>query len=280
MNKSPNIALLVSSYQRPQHLRRALLSIAMQRGVSGQMEVVVTDDGSTDETPQLVQEFARSVDFPVRFTTHPHTTFQLARCRNEGAAASIAPYLLFLDGDCILPPDHVAIHLQRRRPGLVWAGNRVLLDASTSARIDDDVIRRGEFVRWACAKQLRRLRNKGRKYLFYEWLRHPTKPRLVGNNVAIWRKDYEQVNGYDENFEGWGAEDDDLGNRVHRAGVRVRSILRWTNTYHLWHPIDVTAPVANTKSRNWVYLRRKGALVCCRNGLVKPTGRSAHTSCR
>ncbi len=111
MGNTPEIALLVSTYQRPQHLRRALLSIALQRGVDGQMEVVVTDDGSRDETPRVVEEFARTARFPVQFTTHPHSTFQLARCRNEGVAASRAPYLLFLDGDCILPPDHVAIHL-------------------------------------------------------------------------------------------------------------------------------------------------------------------------
>jgi glycosyltransferase involved in cell wall biosynthesis len=82
VSRSPEIALLVSSYQRPQHLSRALLSIAMQRRVAGRMEVVVTDDGSTDDTPQVVHDFARSVDFPVRFTTHPHAGFQLCRCRN------------------------------------------------------------------------------------------------------------------------------------------------------------------------------------------------------
>ena len=92
MTVKPDIALLVSGYQQPQHLRRALLSIASQHDVRGRMEVVVTDDGSTDETPQVVQEFARSVDFPVKFTTHPHTTYQLARCRNDGVRVSTAPY--------------------------------------------------------------------------------------------------------------------------------------------------------------------------------------------
>src|SRR5262249_30981114 len=66
----PEIALLVSTYQRPRHLLRALESIALQDGVAGRMQVVVTDDGSTDETSQIVAEFAARVPFPVEFTTH------------------------------------------------------------------------------------------------------------------------------------------------------------------------------------------------------------------
>ena len=52
------------------------------------MELIVTDDGSTDETPQIVADFAGRVPFRVAFTTHPHTTFRLARSRNEGVEAS------------------------------------------------------------------------------------------------------------------------------------------------------------------------------------------------
>ncbi|MBI3838458.1 MAG: glycosyltransferase, partial [Planctomycetia bacterium] len=57
----PEIALLLSTYQRPAHLRRALESIALQSGVAGRFELIVTDDGSTDNTPQIVAEFASSV---------------------------------------------------------------------------------------------------------------------------------------------------------------------------------------------------------------------------
>src|SRR5262245_4454599 len=233
------------------------------------MEVVVTDDGSADETPQIVSDFAGSVDFPVHFTTHPHSTFQLARCRNEGVAASSAPYLLFLDGDCILPPDHVAIHLERRRAGVVMAGDFMRLDEAVSARVDEKVIRSGEVVHWASPDEARQLRGKIRKARFYQWIRHPTKPKLFGNNVGIWRSDYERINGYDENFQGWGCEDDDLRLRLRRAGVRIESILPWTHTYHLWHPTDVTAPQTWRQGRNVAYLNRKGVLTRCRNGLVK-----------
>ena len=155
----------------------------------------------------------------MQFTTHPHSAFQLARCRNEGVAASTAPYLLFLDGDCILPPDHVAIHLERRRAGVVMSGDFMRLDEAASARVDEKVIRSGEFVHWASQDEMRRLRAKIRKGRFYQWIRHPTKPKLFGNNVGVWRSDYERINGYDENFQGWGCEDDDLRLRLRRAGV-------------------------------------------------------------
>src|SRR6185369_6918878 len=112
-------------------------------------------------TPDVVRQFAHSVNFPVQFTTHPHGAFQLARSRNEGVAASTAPYILFLDGDCLLPPDHVAIHLARRRPGVVRAGTFVRLNESTSARIDEAAVRSGKFVKWASAKEIRKLRAKG-----------------------------------------------------------------------------------------------------------------------
>jgi glycosyltransferase involved in cell wall biosynthesis len=269
LSSKPEIALLISTYQRPNHLRRALESVRLQKDVPGKLEVVVTDDGSTDETPELVKWFARSVDFPVHFTTHEHGTFQLARCRNEGVAASSAPYILFLDGDCVLPPDHVAIHLERRKPNVVMAGDFVKLDQAMSARVDEAVIRSGEFANWAPQTELRRLRKQDFKARIYQFFRHPKKPKLVGNNVGVWRSDYERVNGYDENFQGWGCEDDDLRLRLRRAGVRVESILRWTHTFHLWHPTDVTYPQSWRQGRNVAYLNRKGILTRCRNGLVK-----------
>ena len=265
----PEIALLVSSFQRPSYLRLALQSIAQQEGVEGKMELVVTDDGSTDETQQMVEEFARAVPFRVGFTTHPHTTYQLSRCRNEGVRDSHAPYLLFLDGDCILPRDHVRIHLQRRRPGWVMAGDCCRLEQGPSARINSEVVRSGAFTQWGSKSELLRLRKRHRASCFYRLIRHPTKPKLIGNNIGIWRADFERINGFDENFQGWGCEDDDLRFRLRRAGIRVASILHWTHTFHIWHPLEATVPLVWHEGCNVNYLLRKGRLTRCRNGLHK-----------
>ena len=269
----PEIAVLVSTFERPQHLRRALASLAAQQGVEGKFEVVVTDDGSTDETPQLVEEFARSVDFAVRFTTHPHQGFQLSRCRNEGVAASTAPYIEFLDGDCILPADHLQQQLLRRKRGAVMGAHRYCLDRASTERITVENIASGEFTRWVSPRERLRLATADWKARWYNLIRHPSKPKLIGASVSIWRSDYERVNGHDENFVGWGCEDDDIRMRLRRAGVRIESIIRWTSTYHLWHPPAPSCPTEWSAGGNVQYLMRNVRLTKCMNGLKKRTSR-------
>lgn len=269
MSATPEISVIVTTFQRPESLKRVLLSLSAQVRVQGQMEVVVADDGSSDETPEVVAQFAASVGFPLKFVTHPHDGFRLAASRNEGFDASSAPYVVFLDGDCVLPPDHVAIQLQRRQPGVVRVGDCCYLDAESSRRITEEVIRTGEYERWVPPTELRRLAIADVKARFYSLLRHPRKPKLKGGNVGLWRQDFERVNGYDESYRGWGCEDDDFGMRLRRAGLRLKSILHWTRCYHLWHPLDPSAPTKWRDGLNVQYFQRRRRLTCCRNGLKK-----------
>ena len=76
---APEVSLIVNTYQKPRHLALVLESIALQTGIDAAMELVVADDGSEDETADLVERFAARVPFPVRFTTEPHDGFRLAR---------------------------------------------------------------------------------------------------------------------------------------------------------------------------------------------------------
>src|SRR5262249_18819252 len=149
------------------------------------------------------------------------------------------------------------------------AGDCARLDEETSARVDEAAIRSGEFTHWAAPEESARLKRLMRRATRHRFRWRPRKPDLTGNNVGIWREDYERVNGYDENFVGWGAEDDDLGRRLRRAGVRVRSILHWTYTYHLWHSSEKSKPDVPHLGPNARYMRREGKLIRCRNGYVK-----------
>jgi GT2 family glycosyltransferase len=263
----PELAIVVTSYQMPWHIRRVLESIAAQQ-TNRPFEVIVTDDGSTDETASVVQQFAEQAKFPVRFVTHPHTEFHAARCRNEGVRNSEASHLLFSDGDCLMPPDHVEQHMQAARPGTVTCSYCVRLEEDVSRHVTLQAVRGATYVGWTPTEQRSKLRQMHYKALWYGLIRHPRKPALRSTNFAITRDDFERVNGFDENFLGWGCEDDDFGRRLRAAGIRTKSILNRTCVYHLWHPPAPTRPQEWKQGGNVSYLQREIRLTRCVNGLA------------
>jgi GT2 family glycosyltransferase len=206
------------------------------------------------------------------FTTHPHDGFQLARTRNDGVRASTAPYLVFLDGDCVAPAHHVAQHLRRRRAGTAMGGFCYYLDRDTSARIDDAAIETGGLERWVTAKQRWKLTRMDWKARFYALMRHRRRPKLYGGDFGIWRRDYETINGFNEEFTGWGCEDDEFAVRLRRAGICIRSMLRWTRTFHLWHPPVPSYPGDWKRGANVEKLWRELSQTTprCKRGLHRP----------
>jgi glycosyltransferase involved in cell wall biosynthesis len=268
---SMEIADIISTFERPGHLERCLASLEAQQGVDGLFEVVVTDDGSRDDTLRLITAAARHVPFPLTFTTHQHDGFRLSQCRNEGVAASTAAYILFTDGDCILPPDHLRIHLAARRPGRIVAGDCLRLDKEASDAVDAASLRAGRFPALPPAGERLRLALKGLRAKVYETCRTPHRPRLSGNNIGLWRRDYERVNGFDEQYVGWGLEDHDLQVRLERLGLRAWSILLKTAPVHLWHPPAPSFVRNNVGTPNGDYFAALDSRsTFCTDGLTKP----------
>jgi GT2 family glycosyltransferase len=268
MQADLELAVILTTYQRPEHLKRSLFSLSLQRDVAGTFEVVVADDGSTDTTASVVREFARTADFPVRWITHEHRGFRVASCRNDGARGSTAPYLLFSDGDCIFPVDHLRKHLQARRRGVVRAGDCLRLGEEATQRLDTAAIAAGQYHRWAAPGDRRRLVQKRFKERCYQLMRHRFKPKLTGWNIGIFRRDFEAVNGFDESFVGWGCEDDDLAIRLRKSGRRIISALAYTHGYHMWHPTTPSYPSKWGDGCNVDRLHNNRPIRCV-NGLVR-----------
>lgn len=265
----PAASLILCTFERPRNLRMSLASILGQKGAEGKFEVVVADDGSRDETLQVVEEFRQRAPFPIHFTTHPHQGFCPSQSRNEAVAASSGEYLIFLDGDCMIPPEHIALQLAHREPGVVRIGDCIRLSEEASAQVTPSVAQSGGYVSLASAASKRWLYQKAWKDLYYNLIRSRKRPSLVSNNFALSRADYDRVNGFDENFVGWGNEDDDFGRRLKKAGLRLKSILFWTSVYHLWHPPVPSFPNTLADGANIPYARRGFHLTRCGNGLLK-----------
>ncbi len=268
MHSSPDVAIIVPTFQRPAHLERTLASLDAQEDCPP-FEVIVADDGSLDETEEIVSGHAARASYRVAWVTHPHDGFQLAKCRNEGVAASRAEYLIFVDGDCVLPPTFVGEHWRRRQQGAVLTGDVIRLPRKESEQVTASAIRGRRWMSVVPRSEYRRLRWAYTKGIFYRVTRHPKKPRLFGGVNSMYRSDYERVNGYDENFRGWGMEDDDLRERLVRSGVRIRCTPAHLAPVHLWHPPSDTTPTQWWQGANIDYYLRRGKLTRCVRGLTK-----------
>jgi glycosyltransferase involved in cell wall biosynthesis len=260
-------SILVTTFRRPRHLALVLESIALQRHVPRTFEVVVADDGSEDGTADVVANFATHTDVPVRFTSQPHRGFRLARVRNNAARLARGRYLLFVDGDCILPVGHLAAHVRRRRAGVALLGYCGLLGEQESRLLVPENLAVANVTGMLSSAQVQSLGRRHRRARWHALIRHPTKPRLAGGDFGVWRSDFESVNGFDERFVGWGQEDDDLGLRLRAAGVRLESVLDLTWSLHVWHATDATATPRWRDGGNVDYFQRRGRLTMCRAGL-------------
>ncbi|MBB6671469.1 glycosyltransferase [Cohnella nanjingensis] len=96
-------SVAICTHNRAADLQEALLSLLRQRHES--FEVIVVDNGSTDQTAQTVLEFERVVSFPVRYIFEERLGLSVAR--NRAIRESRGEYVLFLDDDAVASEDWI-----------------------------------------------------------------------------------------------------------------------------------------------------------------------------
>ena len=253
------LEVIVSTYERPDALRAVLDSLAAQscRGV----KVAVADDGSGPSTADVVREFAERGDLEVRHVWQEDQGFRLAAIRNRALATGGSDYVVFLDGDCIVPRDFVANHISLAERGYFVRGSRIALSrAFTRAVLKQQIpVHSWGIGRWTFA------RLRGRASRLLPVLRLPLGPLrkwrgrsiegAAGANLGLWREDVVAVNGFDESFAGYGYEDWEFLDRLLRRGARRKNGRFSVPFYHLWH----VARIEREKNRvRWLAQRNRG----------------------
>ncbi|HEY0071147.1 MAG TPA: glycosyltransferase family 2 protein, partial [Chloroflexia bacterium] len=100
--------VIIPTYNRAGMLPAALDSVMSQTVMAA--EVVVVDDGSTDETPDVVREFS-GAGLNVTYLRLPHTN-RRGPMRNTGVAACTSPIVTFLDSDDLWGPARLERQLE------------------------------------------------------------------------------------------------------------------------------------------------------------------------
>ncbi len=102
----PLISALICTYNRAPLLREALQALCAQTLERGRFEVIVVDDGSSDDTRQLVESFAALL--PLRYAYQENSG--LASGKNHGLFLARAPLVCFMDDDDVADPRFLEEH--------------------------------------------------------------------------------------------------------------------------------------------------------------------------
>lgn len=227
------ISIIMTTYNRPDALAKVFSGLRQQ--VSLPFEVLVADDGSAPETAALVKKLSGTAPFPVRHVWHADKGFRAAAIRNKAIRRATGDYLVLLDGDCIPDRHFIADHRRLARRGFFLQGKRVLIGKRRTPAF--------RFADTATAARKVRLFFSSGIGNCHHLVRLPFFPassskRLSGVrscNLGLFRDDLVAVNGFNEEFVGWGREDSELVARLFNHGLKRKSHPFMAACYHLWH---------------------------------------------
>lgn len=259
------MSVILSTYNRARYLELSLLGYMRQSFKD--FEVVVVDDGSTDETAEVIDRYRTLASFPITHLWQENKGFRKARILNEGIRASRYDYIIFSDGDCLPKGDFVQAHVRNYEEGCFLGGGHIRLSKDYSRALTPEMVSQGLFEEVLTTEPLWSLRLRQWKNTFYSFLKKPRRPKFLGLNLSVEKRALYEVNGFDENYEGWGQEDSDLRERLKRFGLKPKSILTQAVVFHIYHEPHST----KVKRPNLSYSRRSDIPIRCIQGLEKPT---------
>jgi glycosyltransferase involved in cell wall biosynthesis len=245
VNKLPPASVVICSYEDGAILEKSLAAFARQSFQN--FELVIADDGSrTDYSPRL-QKWAHHFKHGIQHVTHEKKGFRRARILNRGIHVSRFDRIVFLDMDCLPHKDFVGNHLKYLVPGLAITGRRVHIQREEIPDAES-ILRNGlrfgilQLLRLWLAKKARVIEHGFVSPILYE----SSYSAILGSNVSFCKTDLAAVNGFNEEFMGWGGEETDLEIRMRRNGLRVRNLRNKVIQYHLMHPQRTMENQANS----------------------------------
>ncbi len=221
-----SLSLIITTYNRPEALDLVLESVSLQTLMP--VDVIVADDGSATETRKILGRWCS--ELPLIHSWLPDTGFRVARSRNLAAIKAVSDYLVFIDGDCLVPKTFCESHARLAEHHKLIAGGRELLSrdqtqfllADSGKRSFERAFRGPKFYKVPLGG-LRKIQAKN-------------SGSVRSCNMGLYKDDFLSVSGFDEQYVGWGREDTDLALRLINSGLRIKSARLAACVAHLWHP--------------------------------------------
>ncbi len=255
------VSLIITTYNSPLFLELVLKSITIQT-VSPD-EIIIADDGSKKEVVEINIKNLKKFKLNYKYIWQEDRGFRVALIRNKAILVSEGDYIIGIDGDMILHPKFIEDHIKNAKANRYIQGKRVLLTEEKTKEV---------------------LRTKKLKFSFFEKGLINKKNAIHSNllskifskvnnslkgvktcNFSLFKKDILKINGFNNDFIGWGREDSEFLARFLNSGGERFDLRFNAIAYHLFHSENhKKVPEKNEKLLIETIKQKK---VICKNGI-------------
>lgn len=217
-------SFVVPTYQNKTILKNTLEALNRQRqNKPADYEVIVVDDGSTDNTFEYINNVNRKYELKYIYLERKENSSR-SMARNCGWKEAEGEVIIFIDSDIIVKENYLD-ELDRyfaENDDILVLGLRIMLPESITY---ENIYNGSIFEKYSFnAKNHEMLEI--RHFVFsrfsynlssykYPWL------FVFTCNAAVPKRLLQKIGGFDENFLGWGVEDNELGYRLAKEGTKI-----------------------------------------------------------
>lgn len=195
--KSPAFSIIVPVFNRVQEVEELLDSLAQQ--TDKDFEIIIVEDGSSEPSEKICEKFQDALKIKYFYKTNEGRSI----ARNYGIDRADGDYFIFVDSDCILPPDYIESlkNSLKENPTDCFGGPDAAHDSFSDVQ---------KAINFSMTSFLTTGGIRGGKKSLEKFT-----PRTF--NMGFGRNVYEKVGGFREMF----SEDIDMSTRIKNAGFKI-----------------------------------------------------------
>ncbi len=255
------ISLIITTFNWKEALELSIRSVFNQTHLP--TEILIADDGSDDNTRHLIELLQKKSPIPLVHSWQQNKGFRLSRSRNKALNIAQGDYIILIDGDIVIEENFIADHFNVARKGFFVQGSRVLINHDSTKR----ALEQKELCTCFSDPGVENRKNCIRSPLLSKLFSFSSKrlPGIKTCNFAFWHEDAKSINGFNEDFIGWGREDSEFTARLFHNEIKRQNLKFKAVAYHLYHEKNSRKHLKENDRILENTLKNK--LIRCENGL-------------
>lgn len=254
------ISIITSIYNQLDNLK--LILIALEKQTFKDFEFIIVEDDQNPEVSDFINKVKNKYSYPIIHIPTPRTFFKRNHIFNKGLRISKGEYIVFLDGDCLPHRKWLEAYSRYLTPTTVCLGRRYNLNEENTERL-----RNGNLSFIQILLTGRRVENA----VYFPWKickKHTNRP-IAGCNWGVSKQALIDINGLDEDYQGWGYDDKDVDWRLRmNKKYKFISLKNQAIVYHLYH-VENSNEDKKIKALEFFNNKVKEGNIICKNGLEK-----------